>query len=146
MLLKGGIKMVQIDSWLELLIASATIIIVICVLVSTLKTRKIKVKTAKGEAVLNDTDLPCVPYVEAHTDILKRLEALTKDILDILKVHGEEIRALYTVQKSVIVALDVLLGLAEGQEINGQIVKARGLIATAQAVFDNVTIGKIGTM
>jgi hypothetical protein len=87
--------------------------------------RRIKAKLPNGaEAVIDDQGQPvvCAPYVAGHTAILARLEALA-EATNVMQLAQNE-------------ALDVLLGLAEGDQINGQVKAVRRKLIRAEGFKD----------
>jgi hypothetical protein len=137
---------ITIHTMPEIIAAGLVLIAALLIIAKVIKNKTVHLRSGGKEAVLRPDELPCVQYVTEHSIVLAGLETSMREIKDILRVHGEEIRALYVVEKSVLTALDVLLGLAEGDEINGQVRKARSQIAVAQVAFDEATIGKVGTV
>lgn len=79
---------------------------------------------------------PCAPYVVEHTEILKKLEQSVKILTDIQATTSREIAGIDNMQRAQNESLDVLLGLAAGEEPNGQIERARIGLAKAQGFKD----------
>ena len=81
-------------------------------------------KQTKPKADRRKNPPVCAPYVEEHTCILKELQQGQIDVKN-------ELRGIDETQKAFSEAFDVLLGLAKGEEANGQVDAARIRLAKA---------------
>jgi hypothetical protein len=69
--------------------------------------------------------VPCAEYIAEHSAVLARLEIGQQAL-------SAELKGINVMQIVVTQALDVLLGLAEGEHVNGQIAKVRQNIARGE--------------
>jgi hypothetical protein len=119
--------MLQIDSLQELVAAGVIVLLALGMILGFAMRRRIK--ASKGEVVIDEQEegkgqaaTLCAPYVAGHTAILARLEALA-EATNVMQLAQNE-------------ALDVLLGLAEGDQINGQVKAVRRKLIRAEGFKD----------
>jgi hypothetical protein len=79
----------------------------------------------------------CIDYSAVHTPILQRLTEILDGLAPLVQGINE-------MQKAQNQALDVLLGLAEGDEVNGQVKNARKALTRAEGykeATEEVSVG-----
>lgn len=131
----------KIDDWWEMLVAGlvsgGTILSVLWMVLAFLDRRKGKIKAGPVEIGGTPDPAPaCAPYVVEHSEILDRLTEAIEELRDLARAQAETTRGVDVMQRAELEALEVLLGLAEGEEKNGQIGKARAKLARAQGYKD----------
>ncbi len=132
----------KIDDWWEMLVAGlvsgGTILSVLWMVLAFLDRRKGKIKAGPVEigGNLSDSTPSCTPYVAEHSEILDRLTEAIEELRDLARIQAETTRGVDVMQRAELEALEVLLGIAEGEEKNGQIGRARTNLARAQGYKD----------
>jgi hypothetical protein len=81
-----------------------------------------RIKAGKDGVTIGGAESPCAPYIAEHAASLARLEA--------------GVSAINVMQLAQTRALDILLGLAEGEAINGQVKAARAGLTRAEGFKD----------
>lgn len=141
---------IKLDHWYEMVIVGVFLLaalytairgiggIVRMIIEFAKKGGKFKFRFKDGGAEISEsaTIEPCAPYVVEHTEILKKLEQSVKLLTDIQATTSREIAGIDNMQRAQNESLDVLLGLAAGEEPNGQIERARIGLAKAQGFKD----------
>lgn len=119
--------MLKLDDFEDIISAGVILLTALGMILLFALRRQIKV--GKGGAIIGGKQkgdsASCAPYFVAHDEMLK---ALTENMAAL----GPALRGINSMQLAQTQALDVLLGIAEGSSINGQVARARSALTRAE--------------
>jgi hypothetical protein len=129
---------INIDTLSEIIAAGIIILIAISIILWAILSvlKKGRIKIGKTEVIGSkvklhgELDMPCVPYVEEHSTILRRLENGQKNILGSLDYIGNLINEIDSIQGTMITGQKIILKKMrnelgrDNEELNGDLDEA----------------------